>query len=233
MIVRPWLALVLSAAVLVCATGARAQDAALTTDAVALDLRAAELERALADVQQPTQRYFIGWVLTLSALGVGQGLAGWLIDMPPGQQESMFLGAALSVLGVGIQLITPYPGRYGAEELRGMPSSTLDQKRKRVARGEELLEREADSAWFQRAWFQHIVLVAAGAGVGLFLGLRHPDEVWTAAVPAGVGTFLVAEAQVWTRPKAAISHWERYRAHLNVAPSVAANGGGFVLHGRF
>jgi hypothetical protein len=237
MIARSWLALSLSVSLLVCATHAHSEDAPLEgpADPAALDARAAELEHALADVQRPTRMYFAGWLSALSALAVGQGVAALTIDMPQGQRESMWLGSALSVLGVGIMVITPFPGRYGAEELRGMPASTLAEKRVKVARGEELLEGEADSAWFQRAWFQHPVLLAAGVGVGLFLGLRNPDEVWTAAVPSGISTFVVAELQVWTRPKAVIGHWERYRAHtqLNVAPLVARHATGIVLHARF
>jgi hypothetical protein len=239
MIVRPWLVLSLSVSLALCATRTHAQDAPSTgaSDAVALDARAAELERALADVQRPTRMYFAGWMSALAALAVGQGIIAFTADgLPKGQREGMWLGAGLSVVGVGIMGITPFPGRYGAEELRGMPANTLAEKRAKVARGEELLEGEADSAWFQRAWFQHPLLLAAGAGVGLFLGLRNPDELWTAAIPNAVGTFVVAEMQVWTRPKAVIGHWERYRAHvpqLNVAPMVAQHASGLVLHARF
>jgi hypothetical protein len=223
-------------ALLVCATRARAQEVpGATADAATLDARAQELEGALADVQRPTRMYFAGWLSALSVLAVGQGVVGLAID-DEAQRASMFLGAGLSVAGIGLMLITPFPGRYGAEELRGMSSTTLADKQKRVARGEELLEKEADSAWFQRAWFQHVLMTALGVGVGVFLGVLHPDRIWDVAVPSAIGTFVCAELQIWTRPKAAIGHWEKYRARvpeLSVAPLVAPYTLGLGAHARF
>jgi hypothetical protein len=231
---QPYLAFCLSVSLLIWANAGSAQPNA-TADAATLDARAAELEQALVDVQRPTRMYFASWLSALSALAVGQGVIGLVLD-DEARRASMFLGAGLSVAGVGLMLITPFPARHGAGELRGMPSSTLADKRAQVARGEELLEGEADSAWFQRAWFQHVLVTALGAGVGVFLGLLHPDRVWDVALPSALGTFATAELQILTRPGAAIGHWDRYRARVPevaAAPWIAPHTLGLGVHARF
>ena len=204
-------------------------------EADALDARIGELERALADVRRPTRAYYAGWLGAMSVMAVGQGTIGLLAD-DRAVRESMFLGAGLTVAGIGLLLITPSPGRYGADELHGMPASSLAEQRAKAARGEQLLRGEAATAGLRRAWFQHVLIAALGTGVGVFLGVRYPDRVWVAAVPSALGTIAITELQLWTSPKASIAHWQRYRtgvASLSLAPSLAPELLGVSLHASF
>lgn len=206
-----------------------------SAEAATLDVRAGELERALADVRGPTRRYYAGWLAAMSVLAVSQGAVGLSVD-DRALRESMFLGAGLTVAGIGLLLITPSPGRYGADELHGMPASSLAEKRAKVTRGEELLRGEAATARFRRAWFQHVLITALGSGVGVFLGVRYPEQIWTAAVPSAIGTIAIAELQIWTSPNASIDHWRRYRTgapSIGLAPSIAPQMLGISLHARF
>jgi hypothetical protein len=166
-------------------------------------------------------------------MAVTQGTIGVLVD-DRAQRESMFLGAGLTVAGIGLLLITPMPGRYGADELRAMPAGSLAEKRAKATRGEQLLRDEAGSARFRRAWYQHALVAALAGGVGVYLGVRYPDSVWSTAVPSALGTLAISELQIWTRPEAAIGHAERYRAGaLSLAPSVAPQMLGVSLQARF
>jgi hypothetical protein len=217
---------------LVLTTPARAQQ--LTPGNLQLEARAAILEAALKDVQRPTRLYFGGWLAALSAMAVGQAALTPLVDNSA-QRASLWLGAGLSTAGVGLLLITPFPGRYAADEVAGMATRTPAERRAKLSRAELLLEREAKSAWFQRAWFQHVFTALLGGGVILGLGLLYPDDLWTAAIPSGIGTFLTAEAQIWTRPRRAIDHWQRYRTApvLSLAPLIAPNTLGLGVGGKF
>ena len=204
-------------------------------DAASLDARVAELEHALADVRPSTRTYYASWLAAMSVMAVGQAAIGLSVD-DRAVRESMFLGAGLTVAGIGLLLITPSPGRYGADELRGMPASSLADKRAKLMRGEQLLRGEAATDRFRRAWYQHVLIAALGGGVGVWLGVRYPDQVWTAAVPSAIGTIAIAELQIWTSPKASIDHWNRYRAggpSLAIAPAVAPQMLGVSLQARF
>jgi hypothetical protein len=222
---------------LLSASRAHAREPAAPASAIdaTLDTRAAELELILSEVQPPTRRYFAGWLSVMSATAVGQGAIGLFVD-DPASRASLFLGAGLSVVGVGALLLTPFPGRHAADELRRMPARTLAEKRAKVARGEELLEGEAESVRFQRAWFQHALVGALSIGNVVFLGVRYPDDVWRVAVPSGIGMLAISELQIWTRPTAASDHWERYRLRVPdvaVAPWLAPATLGLSLHARF
>lgn len=201
-----------------------------------LSTRLSTLEAALRDVKRPTRMYFFGWIAALSTLAVGQTTVGLVIDHRA-RKTAMFLGAGLSTAGVALMLLKPFPGRYGADELARMPANTPEQESAKLARAEELLAREAKAARMQYAWFQHLLTTGLGVGVGLTLGLLYPDHVWDVALPSALGTFLTAEAQIWTRPKRAVQHWERYASthtpELTFAPIVNDDAFGACLHMSF
>ena len=84
--------------------------------------------------------------------------------------------------------------------------------------GETWLAGEAAAVRRTRSWFTHALAVTFGVGAGLYLGLGFEDNL-VGALRTGIGTFVVTELRVWTRPTRALSYLNDYRSAPQVKPT--------------
>lgn len=213
--------------------GAAAPRELVPTEAAILDARAVALEAALTDLERPTRLWFRSWVAILSTLAVGQAGLAMLEDVPS-ERAGNLVGASLSALSAVVLIVSAPPGRRAASSYRALPSSTLDEKRVRVGSGHALLYSESAAVGRSRAWWSHAIGFGAGLAAGLGLHLGYEDNL-AGAVRAAVGTILLTELRIWTRPTRALGHAERARNNVDLfaAPLMGKAVQGATVGARF
>jgi len=170
--------------------------------------RIAFLEERLDRGTPAAKRWWFGWYTGWTALTVVQGTAALVVG-DPGLRTDAAVGAVGSSLGLIPLGLAPFPARYAAADLRAMPASTPEERRRKLTRGERLLRESAEAEALRRKWFNHALCVTVSTGVGLVLALGYERPV-TGALSAMAGIAL-SEAQIFTMPTAAIDDWDEYR----------------------
>jgi hypothetical protein len=156
----------------------------------------------------------------------------------PGILENRALGAVQGFLGFVGLLINPMVPSRAAAALRVLPADSPAARRDKLAAAESLLRRSAERERAGRAWYNHVVVIAAGAASGLLLAFAFEDTSWVdglinMGIVVGFG-----ELQIWAMPTRAIKDWERYQrsgelpvaARRKVTPAlgISAAPGGFA-----
>lgn len=196
---------------------ASAQPTETSTNDAELDARLTALDAYLADMQRPSRIYFGSWVSILSLLCVGQGVQAVFEEDTP-TRASLIVGSSLSAAGLTLVLIAPSPGRHGSKRFRAVPTHSLDWRREKLRQGEAFLSGEAAAVRRTRSWFTHAIAVSFGLGAGLYLGLGFDDNLMN-ALRTGVGTFVITELRIWTRPTRALAYERDYQTAPTAAPS--------------
>ena len=122
--------------------------------------------------------------------------------------------AAKATFGTARLLLAPHPARHGADAMRALPGATREDRLRRLAAGEELLQRivrRADSRWSWKRHAANLAVNAAGAAVVWPLGDR--DD---ALIGAAVG-IVVGEIMTFTMPWRSIDDAEAYRQRFGLA----------------
>jgi hypothetical protein len=216
--------------VLGCVSQARAQHVPLATadsEELALRARLAALDAYLGDLQRPTRAYWATWLAVLSSIAAGQATLAIIEDEPAARTQAI-VGASLSSAGAIITAFVPVPGRFAADRLRRMPEGTRAEQLAKLELGERWLRREARVTSRSTAWWVHLIGVGVAAGLALGLGLGYEDN-WLNAVGTGVGSLVMSETRIWTRPRRAIKFAERYDAAPTVKPALTLLPTGAVL----
>jgi hypothetical protein len=115
--------------------------------------------------------------------------------------------ATLGVLGIGIAGL---PAKDAPRLLYRLPESTPEERRRKLAEGERLLAESARAEIGGKSWVAHVVGVAVTLAGGLtqaFAYKRYTSSIVTIA--SGVA---ITEAQIYTKPTAAIDDWRAYQA---------------------
>ncbi|MDC3955306.1 hypothetical protein [Polyangium jinanense] len=210
-LVRANLSLLVASALSLAASSARAEPplrAAPPSDEE-VTRRIAFLQTRLDRGTPAANRWWYGWYTGWSALTVGQGVIAVAVT-DPGLRADAAVGAVGSSLGLIPLGLAPFPARHAAADLRAMPESTPEERRKKLARGERLLRESAESEVLRRKWFNHVLCGTVSTGVGLVLALGYGRPV-TGALSATIGIAL-SEAQIFTMPTAAIDDWKEYQS---------------------
>jgi hypothetical protein len=204
------------------------------------DARVAALDAYLKDQQPRSRAYFGTWVSIMGALTVGQALQATFND-DPGTRASYIAGSSFSAVGLALVLISPTPGRSAYRKYSAMPDGTLEEKKAKAIQGEEWLRGEAAAVRRTKSWFTHVLGATLGVGgfLGLYLGY---DDNLENALRTGVGTIVVTELRILTRPYRAIRYLDGYRNSPTTTPSAATfalspmmlpRGQGLMLAGTF
>jgi hypothetical protein len=203
-----------------------------------VDARLAFVEGRLEAGTAAANRWSYGWLATygtLSLLQVGVALG---TTSPTLRRDAAVGGVAASVGVVPFGLF-PFTPRFAADRLRAWPSSTPDERRHKLARGEALLKKSAEAERFGRSWVPHVLGNSVAIAWGFVLALGY-HRIATGIITGSVGVGLV-EVQIWTQPTAAIhdwdeySHWHTHHATRTEGPSlsVVPSEGGVGLMARF
>jgi hypothetical protein len=175
----------------------------------------AEVSRRLAFIEARLERatpsaclWWSAWYYGYAVVTVGQ--AGFaLATTNSALRTQTAVGAAFSGLGlVGIGVVD-FPPLHAAAALRALPAGTPAERRRKLARGEGLLAAGARSEVGGRSWVGHVAGIGVTLASSLVLALVYKQVVsGVVTLVSGVG---IAEAQIFTRPTAAIDDWRAYQ----------------------
>ena len=199
--------------------------------------RLAFIEDSLDAHQLHAQIWFWSWMTVNAGSAVGLSVGAALTDH--GANRVNLIGnAALAALGVGDMLLfRPVNARFGAEPIRVLPDATRAERLRKLAAGENLMQRNAARAEQRYDWTVHAGNFAANALVG---GLT-----WAAGdAQSGIVTIVLqtvfGELYIWTDPSGPAKDWQEYqrlRAGESLEASrgwsLAAFPGGVALKYRF
>ncbi len=123
--------------------------------------------------------------------------------------------ASKALIGTTRFLLTPHPGRLGAQPMRDIVGSDRNAQLQRLAAGEAQLEEVAERAQKRHRWQRHAGSVALNlAGGGFILGFGDDKD---AAISVGVG-LVVGELMIWTSPKRGEADLQSYRQQFASTP---------------
>jgi len=176
----------------------------------------ARLERATPSACLWWSAWYYGYV----AVAVGQaGVA--LATTNRGLRIDSAVGAAFSSLGVLGLGVSGFPPLHAAATLRAFPAGTPAERRSKLARGERLLAGAAAAEVGGRSWVAHVAGIGLTLTSSLVLALAYKRVVSSVVtLVSGVG---ITEAQIFTRPTAAIDDWSAYQRGAS-GTSTAAGG---------
>jgi hypothetical protein len=193
----------------------------------------AEVSRRLAFIEARLTRatpaanlWWHGWYFGYMLITVGQaGVA--LATTSKGLRTDSAVGAAFATLGVVGLGVFDFPPRHAAATLRAVSGATPAERRRKLARAERLLAASARNEVVGRSWIPHVagvVVTGTSSLVQAFVYKRAMSSVVTL-----LGGVAITEAQIFTRPTAAIDDWRAYRqgAWAGGAPAADPRGPAF------
>jgi hypothetical protein len=179
----------------------------------ACDTGTSQRIRFIEDHLDGKRRYANRWWMTWNGVYVGGILYGGgraAMEGDAGERADYVVSAVKSGIGLGQNLWDPPPAREGADALHDMPADSPAACAERLARGEELLRRNAEDSRKERfGWLPHAGNVALNAAGGLIVaqGFDEPSGWVSAALGVVVG-----EVRIWTYPwqaGGALAEYER------------------------
>lgn len=165
-----------------------------------------------------------GWP-ALYAVGVVWATTQAVETDDPATRADQSIAAVLSVGGI-VDLLVPNftHAQEGADDLRGLPEDTPAARRRKLARAEALLRRNAAESARRYDWLRHVMTVAVPVAAGLFVGFSYDD--WERAAVSTSLAIAVGEATIWTQPWAAADDLAEYERRFPDAAEGADEGGG-------
>ena len=153
--------------------------------------------------------WWYGWLAGYSVATVAQGTV-FLISNDIRTKQDMALGGITTLLGAGLQLVTPLSiSRRDLESLKQMPDSSLEDQIKKLIVAEELFKTIAKKEKAGRSWQIHALNEAVNLTSGLITWLAYKRTVWD-----GVSNFLlnsvITETQIWTQPTKTLKDYQNY-----------------------
>ncbi len=143
----------------------------------------------------------------------------WALYTPDaGTRIDMAVGAAASTLGVIPLGVLPFPARTAPRDLARVPAGSPDERRRKLAFAEQLLEATAKDAKLRRSWVNHATSISVAVGVGLVLGVGYGRP--RSGLLSALGGIALSEVQIWTMPTAAISDFAAYQK-LDIEPDTS------------
>jgi hypothetical protein len=148
--------------------------------------------------------WYYGYVLvTVGQAGVALGTTN------AGLRTDSAVGAAFATLGVVGLGVADFLPRHAARLLHALPAGTPEERRRKLARAERLLRDSAGVEEGGRSWVAHLAGIGVTAASALVQGLVYKRA--SSSVVTLVSGVVITEAQVYTRPTAAIEDWRAYQ----------------------
>ena len=150
-----------------------------------------------------------------------------------------------SVIGLAGVILSPMPPAYAVNRLDGMPSSTPEERAKKLAASEDYLRETAQTQEFGRSWITHSLNFLVNASGGLVIWKGYDEKIERAGgKPFKEGMlnfimgFIIGEIQIFTQPTGGIGQWKSYNEKYgirdaevenDVALFAVPNGGGLLV----
>ncbi len=178
-----------------------------------VDLRIRFLEERLDAGRRNAQIWQYGFTGGYS-LGIVIGTVQAATTSDGDTRVNAIVTAVKSAFGTSRLLLAPHPARHGADAMREVTGESRENRLRRLAAGEGLLQEIVDRTESRWSWKRHaanLALNAAGAAVVWPLGDRD-DALIGAAVGIAVG-----EIMTFTMPWRSIDDAEQYRQRFGMA----------------
>jgi hypothetical protein len=174
------------------------------------DARYAAIVSALADGESAARLWWIAWTAGFAALTVGEGTVA-IATHDPGTRAEAIVGMSSSAIGVGgMLLLTSRAAFTYRGRLARLDASTPEARLARLREAERNLDEAADDETAGRSPWAHLggdAIVLAGSFV-LWAGYHRYASGWLNLIGGTIST----EAQILSRPTAAIEARRAYRA---------------------
>lgn len=232
-----------------CSAGSAARSAEeLLPDSQVVE-RLEHIQSALDDGETYAQIWQWGW-LGFHAVSVAAGAALAAIEWRDETSRAGMLGlAGKSVLSLGLALFVPLEAASAPGILRRMPDSTQEQRRRKLAKAEQLLADCARDAERKTSWLPHILNlgVNATAAVITYLYLNaqrdgsdaHDERFTTPLLGFALG-FGAITAKIFMTSTRTEDDWRAYQSKLHGLPPepivswfVAPGPGGLLAGAQF
>jgi hypothetical protein len=202
-----WQSAVLATACLLSTSEALADPSSAPSDEE-VSRRLAFIETRLGRATPAASLWWSAWYFGYMAVSVGQaGVALGVTNR--GLRIDSAVGAAFSSVGVLGMGVFDFPARHAAGTLAARPERTPLERRRKLAEGERLLAASARSEVAGRSWIAHVAGGALSLTSALVLALAYKRVV--SSIVTVVSGMAITEAQIFTRPTAAIDDWRAYR----------------------
>jgi hypothetical protein len=174
------------------------------------DARYAAIGSALADGESAARLWWVAWTTGFAALTLGEGTVA-IVTHDPGTRADAVVGMSGSALGVGAMLLLTSRSAFAYRgRLARCDASTPEARLARLREAERILDEAADDETGGRSPWAHLggdAVVLAGSFV-LWAGYHRYASGWLNLIGGTIST----EAQILTRPTAAIEARRAYRA---------------------
>ena len=166
------------------------------------------IENVLCKAKPSVNRWWYGWLAGYSAATVVQGTVYFTSKDIPTKQD-MALGSATTLLGAGLQLLTPINTGHDADLISQLPENTPQEQHLKLQKAEELFKADAMTEKAGRSWQIHALNEAVNLGSGLITWLAYKHSFWD-----GVSNFVlnsaITETQIWTQPTRTLKDYKNY-----------------------
>jgi hypothetical protein len=182
-----------------------------------VESRYVAIESALEQGEAPARLWWYGFTLSFAGITAGECVvAGVTTD---GSRVDAAVGAGGSAIGVLAMIFGTSRAAFEfRSRLAALDATTDAGRRARLREAERILEEAADDEVVGHSWLAHVgadVVTLAGTFV-LWAGYHRYASGWLNLV----GGTVIGEAQILTKPTAAIGAWRAYRAS-SLSPSPA------------
>jgi hypothetical protein len=177
----------------------------------------------------------VGWS---GVYGVGMVVQAGRANAAESDAERADLIVSASKAGIGTlsRLLRPPLAMSASQKLRVLPEATPEERLRKLARAEDLLERTARESDARYSWIAHTTNIGLNVAGGLIVWLGYHDFA-RAAESAGIGV-AVGELSIWTQPWQPKRDWKAYRRRyqrleVGIRPTLTTTSGGGSLRVKF
>jgi hypothetical protein len=186
--------MLLGAALSLCAAAAHAED---PNDDEDVRERLHFIESRLRSEAPMARLWTWGWV-SFNTLGVGYSAYRAATANNLADRTDQYVGVGKAAIGVLSGALRPLAATHGDSELRGLPESSVADRRKKLAVAERLLRRNAQEVDQRYSLLSHALTLGLNIiGAAIVEGVSK--DAGTAWLSAGIG-IAFGELQLWTQP---------------------------------
>lgn len=171
------------------------------------------IENALHSAQPRARTWWYGWIGGYSAGAIvqaGLSAANWnKKDSDRDFAEDMLVGSVTCALGVGGLLIKPFVPAYSAKKLQLMPEGTLEERRVKLLKAEELLRESALREKEGQGWLTHLLNIGVNIAGGLVTVFAF-NRPWSDGLITFVTNEAVSLLNIYTQPRRAVRDLNKY-----------------------
>ena len=189
-------------------------------DAAEVDRRIDFITERLDDTRTHANLWWYGWTSFYSGAIAYQAVTLAEVDEtvrnPDGRRADLASSIIRAAGGLTQFLVRPYEAMEGADPIRDLPQSNLQEKRAQLVAAESLLARNARRAKRRLTWYRHVIIAAVNLISSSVVAFGY-DDLQRGLISLGIG-MAIAEGMVLTEPWQPVSDQEDYHRLDGGAP---------------